>query len=261
MDGSDAVGRSGGDERTVTLSTGDEVELPLFVEFSMAGALFPASYERLRARLPSDRLSPIRIAPRTGVVAFAAIEYHETDVGPYEEFGVIVPVAEVGERDRSDADGSALGGALSRLVDRSIGGYVSYLPVTTGASVALGREIWGYPKEIADVEIRAVDGGRRATVSEGGERILSLAVGAASGRERSATLHSYSTLDGDLVRTRADLSGALAVRPLSQQASVTLGEHERADDLRELGLRRWSVGRLYGDDLSAQFHPGERRPL
>lgn len=248
-----------GDEGTATLSTGDEVELPLSVECSMAGGLFPASYDGLRERLPSDRLSPVRIAPRTGVVALVAIDYHRTDVGPYEEFGVIVPVAEAGSRERAVSSGSSVRDALSRLSDLSVGGYVTYLPVTTEASVALGREIWGYPKEVADIEIREVGGGRRATVSRDGERIVTLAVGAASGRDRSATLHSYSTMDGDLVRTRADLSGSLAVRPLSQQASVTLGDHDRADELRDLGLRRWSVGRLYGDGLSARFHPGERR--
>lgn len=231
-----------------TLSTGQTVELPLDCEFTAAGGLFPAAADRLAARLP-DRLSPLRIAPRTGAVALVAVEYHCVgSLDPYDEFAVIVPaVADA----RTELPGAQLFGA-------DVGGYVHYLPVTTEASVALGTELWGYPKELADVSVEDRGATRRATVSLDGERVVRLDVERASGGERGLTAHSYSEMDDQLVRTRADLRGRFAIRPLSQRASFSLGGHGRADDLRRLGLRGPSLGRLYAPRAQARLHPGRR---
>lgn len=232
------------------LSTGHTVELPLDCEFTAAGGLFPASARKLSARLP-DRLSPIRVAPRTSAVAFASIEYHHVGgLDPYDEFAVIVPVVADA---RTDLPGAQLFGA-------DAGGYVHYLPVTTEASVALGTEIWGYPKELADITIEDRGGVRRTTVSLDGKAVVTLDVPKARPKlgSRDLTAHSYTEMDGRLVRTRADLAGKFAVRPLSQRASVSFGDHERAGDLRGLGLRHRPLGRLYAPRARARLHPGRR---
>lgn len=233
-----------------TLSTGHTVELPLDCEFTAAGGLFPASARTLSARLP-DRLSPIRVAPRTGAVAFVSIEYHYVGgLDPYDEFAVIVPVVADA---RTDLPGAQLFGA-------DVGGYVHYLPVTTEASVALGTELWGYPKELADVTVEDRDGVRRATVSLDGEAVVTLDVPKARPKlgSRELTAHSYTEMGEGLVRTQADLAGKFAIRPLSQRATVSFGDHERADELRQLGLRRRPLGRLYASRARARLHPGRR---
>lgn len=246
MAGEDDAGDSA--ERTRTLSTGHTVELPFDCEFTAASGLFPAPAQRLSARLP-DRLSPIRVAPRTGAVALVSIEYHHVGgLDPYHEFAVVVPVV---ADSRTDLPGAQLFGA-------DAGGYVHYLPVTTEASVALGTEVWGYPKELADITIEDRGGVRRTTVSLDGEEVVTLAVRRAAGREREVTTHGYAETDGRPVRNRADLVGEFALRPLSQRASVSLGDHERADDLRGLELRHRPLGRLYAPRARARLHPGRR---
>jgi hypothetical protein len=236
-------------ERTErTLSTGHTVELPLDCEFTLAGGLFTASARRLSAHLPT-RLSPVRVGPQTGAVALVGIEYHRVGgLDPYDEFAVVVPVVADA---RTDLPGVQLLGA-------DLGGWVHWLPVTTEASVALGREVWGYPKEVADVEIAERGGVRHATVAVDGERVVSLDVRTAATSDREMTLGSYTELDGRLCRTRVDLGGPFALKPLSQRASFTLGGHDRADRLRELGLRRTALGRLYGPRMRARLHPGRR---
>lgn len=228
------------------LSTGHTVELPLECEFSMVGGLFPASARRLSARLP-ERLSALRVAPRTGTVALASIEYHRVgELDPYDEFAVIVPVV-------ADAGTDLLG---AQLLGGNVGGYVHYLPVTTEASVALGTEIWGYPKEVADIVVEDRGEVRRTEVSIDGERIVSLDVQKAETSERELTMQSYTEKDGRLLRTRVDLDGEFGLKPLSQRVSFSLGNHKRSEELRGLGIRQRSLGRLYAPRMQARLHPG-----
>lgn len=236
------------------LSTGHTVQLPLECEFTMVGGVFPASARRLSARLP-ERLSPLRVAPRTGAVALASIEYHYVgELDPYDEFAVIVPAV-------ADARTDLLG---AQLFGGNVGGYVHYLPVTTEASVALGTEIWGYPKEVADIaveDITAEDRSevRRTEVSIDGERVVSLDVRKAETSERELTMQSYTEKDDRLLASDAELGGEFALKPLSQRVSFSLGDHDRAEELRGLGIRQQSLGRLYAPMMRARLHPG--RPL
>lgn len=228
------------------LSTGHTVELPLECEFTLVGGTFPASARRLSAVLP-DRLSPLRVAPRTGAVTFASIEYHYVGgLDPYDEFAVIVPVVADA---RTDLPGA-------QLVGGKVGGYVSYLPVTTEASVALGTEIWGYPKTVADITVEDRGDVRRTTVAIDGERVVSLDVQTAETSERELTMRSYTEMDGRLLETRVDLDGEFVLKPLSRRISFSLGGHERANELRKWGIREWSLGRLYGRRTRAKLHPG-----
>lgn len=239
-DGSPSAGR----ERR--LSTGQTVELPLECEFTMVGGVFPAPARRLSAALP-DRLSALRIAPGVGAVTLASIEYHYVGgLDPYDEFAVVVPVVADA---RTDLPGA-------QLVGGDLGGYVTYLPVTTEASVALGREIWGYPKEVADVAIEDRGAVRRTTVAIDGERVVSLAVRKGATSERELTTRSYTQLDGRLLGGRVELSGEFALKPLSRQASFSLGDHERAEELREFAVRERPLARLYGRRTRAKLHPG-----
>lgn len=238
-----------GDRTERRLSTGQVVELPLACEFTAAGGLFPASAERLAARLP-ERLSPVRVAPGIGAVALVGIEYHRVGgLAPYDEFAVVVPVI-------ADARTDLLG---AQLLGADVGGYVDWLPVTTEASVALGAEIWGYPKELATIEIEDRGGVRRTTVSVDGDRILTLDVRRASGRERDLTARSYTAKNGRLLASHAALGGQFAVRPLSRRVSLSLSDHERADAIRDLGVSDRSLGRLYAPRSRARLGPG--RPV
>jgi hypothetical protein len=76
-----------------------------------------------------------------------------------------------------------------------VDGYVDFLPVPTDPARALGVDIWGYPKTVADV----------------------------THRDRGATRHTTVTVDGHV--------GAW---PASRAFSMTLGDHPRADRLRRL---------------------------
>ena len=242
--------QAGHPDRTHTLSTGHTVDLPLEATCTVAGATFPAVPDQLDDHLPAG-LTPLRIGPRTGLLALVSIEYHS--IGPFEpyrEFAVIIPAART----------PALDLPLLPLFTAEVGGYVHYLPVTTDASVALGTEIWGYPKEQAAITIADSGSTRRTVVKQDGNPLIRLDVGHADARHRELTMHSYTVQDDQLVRTRVDISGGLAVRPLTRKAAYTLGDHPRGTELQSLGPGKRPLTRLYGAELHARLHPGERVP-
>ena len=127
------------------LSTGHVVTYPLEVEATIGGVILPARRSALEAVLPAD-LEPVPLGPGIGAVVLAGVSYHHVGVegiDPYDEFAVIVPTLDGGWPSLRH---------LPALANR-LGGYVHWLPVTSEASVALGRECWGYPKELATISV------------------------------------------------------------------------------------------------------------
>ncbi|WP_254761937.1 acetoacetate decarboxylase family protein [Natrinema marinum] len=246
------------------LSTGHEVDLPLELSFAMGGVTVPARRGRLEGVLP-DGLSALAIAPGVGCVALVGIQYHrvggsdragiaderrgnETGLEPYDEFAVIVPAVQ----------GSRTDLPIAQLAAGEVGGYVHWLPVTTDPSVALGRELWGYPKERADITVTDGPNGLRAVVAGGrygdGEAVrLEVARPRFAPRRRDWTMASYTTIDGDLLRTPARIEGEVALG-----LGVGGTRLEIAPPLRrELGLWQRPLTRLYGSRVRARLFEGE----
>lgn len=237
-------------DRTATLSTGRRVDLPLRCEAEVVGALFSADWRSLRGVVP-EALTPVRVGPRTGGVVVAGVSYSQAgDFDPYDELAVIVPVA------RRTVAG------VPRL-DGGLGGYVVSLPVTTEDSRRMGREIWGYPKTVAEIDLRRErvgDGGDEWHVdvreggrdgggnSDGGDGTpaLSLSVRETGRRPtREGTLDSYTVKEDRLWRTPVDVLGPVGLGVGGRNVSLTLESGRLADEVRRLDVRR-PLGRFTG---------------
>ncbi|WP_168191208.1 acetoacetate decarboxylase family protein [Haloprofundus sp. MHR1] len=235
-----------GYEETATLSTGHTVSLPLRCEADVAGATFTARWERLRSVVP-DGLSPVRVAPRSGLVVLAGVRYRSVGgFDPYEEFAVVVPVVRrTGSRRRATRLGV---GAVTE-----IGGYVHALPVTTEASKALGREVWGYPKTVADISVVDADGGMRVSVETEGATATTLVVrgGRTVPVPLDARATSYGVRDGVLSRAPIDLLGEGRVGVGG--ARLEIGDGPLGTTLGGLGVGR-AVARFVAPRLKAHVH-------
>ncbi|WP_224268701.1 acetoacetate decarboxylase family protein [Haloprofundus salinisoli] len=231
-----------GDEEMATLSTGQTVSLPLRCEADVAGATFTARWERLRAAVP-EGLTPIRVAPRSGLVTLAGVRYRSVEgFDPYEEFAVVVPVARrtVGGR-----------GVPYLGAGAEVGGFVLALPVTTEASKALGREIWGYPKTVADISVAETDDGWRVTADSEGAAATRLTVRGGRALPLDVRATSYSVRNGVLSEAPIDLLGE--VRVGVGGARVRVGDGALGTTLRDLGVGH-PVGRFVGQRLRAHVH-------
>ena len=252
---------STGDRSRVSLSTGHEIELPLALSCTVGGVTIPAQRRRLDAMLPAP-LTSLAIAPGVGCVTLAGIQYHRvgrrgdehetaaadasTSLEPYDEFAVIVPAVR----------GSRTTIPIAQLAGSEVGGYVHWLPVTTEASVALGREIWGYPKEQAAITV--TDGPHRIqTTVDGtdGARVR-LEVPRSRARvgtsDRDVSLWSYTTMNGKLLRSRMRIQGEITV-------GTPLGTTLEINPSLQAALGLWNrpLARLYGVGVHAWLFEGE----
>lgn len=229
-----------------TLSTGQRVRLPLAATLDAVGGAFLADADRLRERVPPGCV-PFRLAPGVGTVVLAGVSYRDVgDFEPYGEFAVIVPCV----RNGRDVP-------LASLATGELGGYVDFLPVTTDASVALGREIWGYPKVRADVRFDRRDRTTTVTVERDGHTVCRLDAPTGRPRGRTTTAYSYTEKDGRLLRTPVEIDGPFGVRPLDPRCVVDTGDDPYGRTLDTLLLGRHSIASLVARRAGARFRPGD----
>ena len=239
--------RESNDGATRRLSTGHEVSVPLSTRASISGVVLSASATAVDSLLPAA-LTPVRLTPRRSAVVIMSVDYSRIgrgEIDPYNEVAIMFPSV-------PDTGRIPFGSVLSALAGNS-GGHVWQLPVTTEPACALGREIWGYPKSVAEIEIGGENGVRRTTLRVDGQRVLSLAVETPPTGSRELSLSSFMFRDGDLYRTPNTFAGEVGARPLGRRADWSLGEHSWADSLRSLALG--SRGLRFGGDC--EFTIGE----
>jgi hypothetical protein len=228
-----------------TLSTGHRVELPLSTTARARGVVLTASRSAVRALLP-EGLRPVRATPTRAAVTLLSVAYDRIDgcdVEPYDEFAVVLPAV--------PADASTWSAV------EHVGGYVDYLPVTTEPARALGVEVWGYPKVVADVTHDERGSTRRTTVTVDGERFVELSVDRPPTVETSLSSASYTTMDGRLLRERLTVDGQVGAWPASGAFSLTLGDHPRADRIRRLDAGDRALLRVAAD-VEFTIHAGRR---
>lgn len=245
--GSDDGANDGPGDRSVTLSTGDAVSLPLSTEGTFLGAVFSARRDGLREFLPAG-LEPIRVAPGRAAVTFLSASYRRVGDGtiaPYDEFAVVVPAVR---------EPTAL--PFASLLRRGASGYVWYLPVTTDPARALGTDVWGFPKVVADVSHEGDASRRRTTVSADGERVLTVEVKRPRAVRRRESGYAYSVAGGRLLRAPVEVDGDVGVWPFTGAASVEFGDHPRARRLRALDIGGRALARFVVDG-EAVFAAGE----
>lgn len=136
-----------GVEQVDVWAAGKKVKLPIFYRDARASlAIFPANYFALKKLLPDPRFTPAQMLPGVGALALACFEYHDTDVGPYNEFAftimlnnpLILPLP---------------GYNLTRqLLQFNFYPYIFHLPVTTEEALRWGIDFSGFPKFLASID-------------------------------------------------------------------------------------------------------------
>jgi Acetoacetate decarboxylase (ADC) len=167
-----------------------------------------------------DVVQPV---PGRALCSLVFVQYRDGDLGRYHEFGVAF--------------------LIRSPVGRGAAAFVHWLPVDQSFTLHAGRSIWGFPKVMADIELRRDGRGQRCAVHHDGQLVVDLLVkpGMPMPTIGSVTfIDAYTCLDGVLRRIPWELRAhRMRVRPGG--ARLRLGEHPFAEELRRLGLPRRAV--------------------
>jgi Acetoacetate decarboxylase (ADC) len=202
---------------------GRTVSIPVRVRHAQTWfASFAVPLAAAQSLIAYSGLEAASTLPGRALCSLAFVDYTDGDLDPYHEVAVAILVKEPGSTSRKPA-----------------GAFIHQLPVDQSFTCEAGRTMWGFPKFIADIDIRAgAHGAGEATLVHDGERVLTLTIGAGLPiPSRDTALDAFSYREGVLRRTRWSLDGS-GSRMRPGGAKVELGDHPIARELRGLGFPR-----------------------
>lgn len=202
------------------LIQGENVTMPVEIrQASNWTAMFAMPISAAHRVLAPTGLEPIRVLPGKSLAGVGFVRYTDGDLGPYHEFMVALMARRPG-------------------VPKSDGAYIHWLPVNQTFTCEAGQEIWGFPKEIADIEITPHRWYTDCRVHLDGKLVVAIRVGnglpapsALAGRR----IDAYTYRGGLLRRTPWGMS-VTGVRARPGGARITWGDHPKAAELQRLQI-------------------------
>jgi hypothetical protein len=222
-------------QREVLLSVGKTLLPCYFRKVHYTVALFKTRKEALEKILAGTDLIPALKWGGHYMVALGLIRYTDSDLGAYDEVILSVPsIPANGKRPFSNwAD------LVGPLANRRVGQYIFHIPVTSTFSEAAGRELWGYPKIVAQIKHDFNPGGIDSSVRDSSGKLILRCSGHLGFSIPSIPLSliTYSVRDAKKLRTEVKVRGGMNFY-LRQSVRLEVGDsdHPMARDLRLLGL-------------------------
>jgi hypothetical protein len=233
---------------------GRTVRLPVEVRSASTGnATYLIDAHAARGLLPADELDVVELLPGRALLSIGCIDYRDNDLGDYDEISIALFV-----RERRAPRGLPILGPVMDVVRGNVATWIHRLPVNQSFTCEAGCRIWGFPKVVHDIDIRA-EGERavcdwsadgrpvfRFSVPRGGKQVLP-----------DRTLVTYTRIEGVLHRT-AFTSGAVGAGFRMGGAELELGTHPIADELRALGLPRRALMTAWMERMHGRFEAPEK---
>ena len=237
-----------------------DVKLPIFYyDGSAMTGVFPAKLAGLKKLLPDRRFNPARLLPGVGLIGITCFEYIDTDIGPYNELAIVIPLSV--PHYRSNLPGRAL---LESQLSGQFHAFVHRLPVTTDIAMVAGKRLWNYPKFIADIDFSEAGGKRTCRLSEGGDHILTMTRDPITARKPVETqvfshLWDERQPQASEFKLRAGAGGQSARRGAAQ---LELGsDHPIARELRDVVISNRSIGTQWSEKVEGILYGPEHLML
>jgi Acetoacetate decarboxylase (ADC) len=219
---------------------GTEVQMPVRIRHaSCFVAGFTASAPAAQAMIAGTGLRVMQVRPGRTMCMLVFVDYVDGDLGPYNEFGVCLLL-----EDPDTPGKSTILGNLRSLATGQARALVHRLPVDGDFTLAAGRGIWGFPKTLADFDVDHSSATKRGAVSEAGTLIAALTIRPGfrvPDSDATAVLRAYSHLGGATRETPWVLNRTGDTRTRPGGATLQLGSHPIADELRGLRLSRHAL--------------------
>lgn len=211
--------------------------MPVVVrEASSTAATYLVRAGPARALLPGPELDVVEVLPGRALFSIACIRYLDNDLGDYDEVSLALFVRPRGETPLVPYLGDVAAFFRNRLAT-----YIKHLPVTQSFTRDAGEGIWGFPKTVQQIELSDEPGRRRCRLVMDGQHVLTYAShrgGRWSLPEVPMTTYSYI---GGVLHTTTFVMGATEVGFDLGGATLELGSHPIAGELRSLGLPRGAL--------------------
>lgn len=225
-----------------------EMKAPLhYRDGEQMTGIFPAKLGKLRKLLPDPRISPARLAPGVGAITVTCFEYRDTDIAPYNELAIGIPLNE--PFFRSNMPGRAM---LSAVRRGQYDTWVHHLPVTTEIARLGGVEFYNYPKFNASIDFESSPQRRSCELAEGAEHILTLDCKRLKGEE-ATDLQIFSHLWQNRERQSSEFkirAHKLGRSIMPGAAKLTLGSrHPISTELRSVLLSKSSIAAAYSPKI------------
>lgn len=235
----------------------------LFRDGASAAALFVVDARAAQQLIEETGFEIAEIAPGRGILAFTCVHYTDTDCGVYEETAQAFFVRRLDSRGSFLNSVPGVGRYLSTWRDFLSGHVASYtwrLQVTTRLSQQCGLQMWGFPKEIADIEFEQANGRLRCSLRMEDRPVFDFSM-KASGSKSPAPITSpvYSIYQGaphvsHLTQSYRETGYALG------GAKIVLGDHPLADALRSLGLPKTPLLATWNGHLCFSMTAPKKQP-
>ena len=209
-----------------------EFKVPLFYRNMRSMlAVYPAHLSEIRRLMPDRRLSPAQLVPGIGAVMLGALEYHDSGIGPYNEFSFAIMV--------NSPEFLALPGynMMRQQLRMYNHVYIHRLPVDTRIAL-VGGLLFGFPKFMATIEFDDTDQWTSCEVKKGKDLLWRL-----NGRKIPATrsdemrLFAHMYLQGQPIGLEFRLNVleyGRSIKPADTE--LELGNHPIAAELKNLLL-------------------------
>ncbi len=206
-------------------------------------AMFSVDADAAQRMIDYSGLQVCRFRPRRAVAVLMLMHYVDSDLGQYYEYDTNIMV----NPPASTASG------LRAL--QSAGAFIHHLPVDQPFTLEAGRNIWGYPKVMADFTVRGADKSFGFDVTIDGRFAVGMdfrrgfPVPAPSKPQAPPT---YSHLDG-VTRETVGVMRPAGVRYRPGGVTVRLGDHPYAQELAALGLPKRAMLSGSADNVDMTF--------
>ena len=231
---------------------GRDVTLPVEIRVARSwAATFTVDAEAAQALIAPTGLEVARMRPGKAIASLAAVRYEDGDLDRYNEVAVAFVVR------RHDAPEATPGRKAMELVRNETGVYIHHLPVDQAFTLEAGRTIWGYPKFLARIDIDERPKATRITLRHDDALVLNLTI--RHGIKvwfGVPNLPTYTFMDGVLRRTAWETFPE-GTRARIGGATLELGSHPVADELRSLGLPHRAVMTTMVPNVRARFGAAE----
>ncbi|KZS80630.1 acetoacetate decarboxylase family protein [Mycobacterium persicum] len=211
---------------------------------NMHSAMFSVPTAPTQKLIDYSGLTVCEYLPGKAIVMQMLVRYVDGDLGQYHEYGTAVMVNPPGSRARQARGPRALTKAAA---------FIHHLPVDQSFTLEAGRTIWGFPKIMADFNVR--EGAKFGfDVSADGQLIadMEFSNGVPLPTRGSQVLKAYSHQDGVTreIPWEMKISG---LRARVGGARLRLGDHPYAKELASLGLPKRALASQSAANVEMTF--------